>query len=79
MSQAKVNAYKDKKATRKETFKKEKRMRVIRTSVVTVLVVALLGWAGMSLYGNIINQQRSQAVTVDYSEITNYMNGLENE
>ncbi len=77
MSQAKVDAYKSKKATRKEDFKKEKRIGLLRNTVVTVLVVALLGWAGVSLYGNIINQQKSQAITVDYTGISTFMNALD--
>ena len=79
MSQAKVDAYKSKKATRKEDQKKDKTMRVVRTSLVTVLVVALLAWAGVSLYGNIINQQKSQAVTVDYTDVMNYMQTLDSQ
>ena len=78
MSQAKVDAYKNKKVTRKEDFKKEKRMRAIRTAIVSVLVVALLGWAGFSLAGNIINQQKSEAITVNYTDISDYMSTLEN-
>lgn len=77
MSQAKVDAYKSKKATRRQDQKKDKRMRILRTTVVSCLVIALLAWAGVSLYGNIIEQQKSQAITVDYTDITNFMQNLE--
>ena len=82
MSQAKVDAYKNEKANRKETMKKNNRknnrMKIFRTAIVTCLVVALLAWAGVSLYGNITNQQKSQAISVNYNDITNYMQTLEN-
>lgn len=78
MSQAKVDAYKNEKVNRKENLKKDKRMRILRTTIVTCLVVALLAWAGVSLYGNITNQQKNQAVSVNYTDITNYMQTLEN-
>ncbi|MBR5337157.1 MAG: hypothetical protein IK152_04170 [Lachnospiraceae bacterium] len=77
MSQAKVEAYKNDKVNRKENLKKDKRMRGLRTAIVTCLVVALLAWAGVSLYGNITNQQKNQAITVNYTDITNYMQTLE--
>ena len=46
MSQAKVDAYKNAKANRKETMKKDKRMGVIRVLIASCLVVALVSWAG---------------------------------
>ena len=77
MSQAKVDAYKNEKANRKETMKKDKRMRIIRALVASCLVIALVAWAGVSLYGNISNQEKSQAIAVDYEDISDYINTLQ--
>lgn len=77
MSQAKVDAYKNEKANRKETMKKDKRMGIIRALVASCLVIALVAWAGVSLYGNISNQQKSQAIVVDYEDVAGYINSLQ--
>ncbi len=77
MSQAKVDAYKNEKANRKETIKKDKRMGIIRALIASCLVIALVAWAGVSLYGNISNQERSQAIVVDYEDVAGYINSLQ--
>ena len=48
MSQAKVEKYKEQKANRKQTMKKEKIQRIVRNSIAAVVVVAALGWVGYS-------------------------------
>ena len=77
MSQAKVDAYKNEKANRKDTIKKDKRMGIIRALIASCLVIALVAWAGVSLYGNISNQEKSQAIAVDYEDISDYINTLQ--
>lgn len=77
MSQAKVDAYKNEKANRKVTIKKDKRMGIIRALIASCLVIALVAWAGVSLYGNISNQERSQAIVVDYEDVAGYINSLQ--
>lgn len=77
MSQAKVDAYKNEKANRKETIKKDKRMGIIRALIASCLVIALVAWAGVSLYGNISNQEKSQAIVVDYEDVAGYINSLQ--
>ena len=76
MSQAKVDRYKEQKANRKEIMKKEKRMRTLRNCVATLVIVALLGWIGVSGYQMVSTDQENQAVEVDYSAINDYLNGL---
>ena len=78
MSQAKVDRYKEQKANRKEIMKKEKRMRTLRNSVITLVIVALLGWISFSVYQMMTSpsEQQKQAVEVDYSSINEYLNGL---
>ena len=77
MSQAKVDAYKVAKANRKETIKKEKRGRMLRTGIAAILVVALLGWVGVSLSNNIRQQQKSVTVSINYDAINDYLTTLE--
>ena len=77
MSQAKVDAYKNEKANRKETMKKDKRMGVIRALIASCLVIALVAWAGVSLYGNISNQEKSKAISVNYNDVNDYIQTLQ--
>lgn len=76
MSQAKVDAYKEEKANRKDNIKKDKRMKVYRTGIAACLTIALLGWVGFSLANNITDQQKSEAIEVNYDAISEYMNTL---
>ena len=48
MSQAKVEKYKEQKANRKQTMKKEKLQSIVRNSIAAVVIVAALGWVGYS-------------------------------
>ena len=43
MSQAKVEKYKEQKANRKQTMKKEKLQSIVRNSIAAVVIVAALG------------------------------------
>ncbi len=72
MSQEKVERYKEAKVNRKKTIKKEKRMRILRNSVASVVVVAVLGWIGYSGVVSIIESQPREAVEVDYASVSNY-------
>ncbi|MEE1314486.1 MAG: hypothetical protein UHS49_01795 [Faecalimonas sp.] len=76
MSQEKVTRYKEEKANRKQTMKKEKRMRILRTSVVSVVCVAVIGWVGYSAVATYINSIPRETAEVDYTAVTEYMNGL---
>lgn len=72
MSQKKVERYKEQKANRKKTMKKEKVQRILRNSVASVVVVAVLGWVGYSGVTYIIKNQPREEVKVDYTEVSNY-------
>jgi len=48
MSQEKVNRYKEEKANRKETMKKQKRAGIIRNCIAGVVLVAAVAWVGYS-------------------------------
>ena len=78
MSQAKVDKYKDQKKNRDKIMKREKRERILAEVIVSVVVVALIGWAGYSFYQNhkptVVN-----TYTVDGTALTDYMSELNAE
>lgn len=69
MSQAKVDRYKQEKANRKETMKKEKTASVVRRTVAAVVAVALIGWAGYSAVNAYSSYQPNEAVEIDYTAV----------
>ena len=71
MSQAKVDKYKEAKAHRKETMKKEKTASMIRKVVAAVVAVVVIGWAGYSAYNAYTTYQPNETVEIDYSAIEN--------
>ena len=72
MSQAKVDRYKEAKANRKETMKKEKQANMIRKVVASIIAVAVIGWAGYSAYNAYTSYQPNETAEIDYSAIDNY-------
>lgn len=79
MSQAKVDRYKEEKKNRKETMAKEKRQRVLGVLAGGVVVVALLGWIGVSGYNWYQASQPLETIYVDTTELDNYMSSLDAE
>lgn len=79
MSQEKVTRYKEEKANRKQLMKKAKRKAVLRNIITCVVVVAALGWVGGSAALEIIEAQPRAAVTVDYTELNDYLGTLNAE
>lgn len=76
MSQEKVERYKEQKANRKKTMKKEKIQRIVRNSAAVVVVVAALGWVGYSGVTYIIDNQPREEVEVDYTAVDDYETAL---
>ena len=79
MSQEKVNKYKEQKANRKEMMKKAKRAELIRNSIVSVVLVAVIGWVGYSGVTYIIKHQPRPEVDVNYTSVADYVEGLNKE
>ena len=79
MSQEKVARYKEAKANRKETIKKEKRQKMLRTTVATVICVAVLSWVGYSGVEYYQANKQREAVEVDYSAVNDYLEQLSAE
>lgn len=77
MSQEKVLKYKEEKANRKETMKKQKQQKLVRSVVTTIICVAVVGWLGYSAVDYVIDNQPRQEVEVDYSSIEEYLSTAE--
>ena len=75
MSQAKVDKYKQEKANRQQTIKKEKTMHKIKVTVGTVVAVVLAGWIGVSVFYKIDNR-KLETVYFDVSALDDYVNDL---
>ena len=76
MSQAKVERYKQEKANRKKTMRKEKMAHMMRTGVLLVIGAALIGWIGYSGYSMYEDKQPRELAEVDYEAINTYLEGL---
>ena len=76
MSQEKVTKYKEAKANRKETMKKQKRVKMIRSTIIGVVCVAVLGWVGYSAVDYYQNNQPREAVEVDYAAVDDYLQSI---
>ena len=76
MSQEKVTKYKEAKANRKETKKKQKQAKMLRNTVMAVVAVAVLGWVGYSAVDYYQNNQPRESVEVDYSAVDDYLESI---
>lgn len=72
MSQEKVAKYKEAKANRKETMKKEKQAKMLRNSIAGLIVVAVVGWIGFSAVDYFSKNTPRTEVEVDYSALQEY-------
>ena len=76
MSQEKVTKYKEAKANRKETMKKQKRAKMIRNTAMAVVSVAVLGWVGYSAVDYYQTNQPRESVEVDYAAVDDYLESI---
>ena len=79
MSQEKVLKYKEEKANRKATMKKQKITKIICNSVLAVAFVVLLGWIGHDAVEMYQDNKPRKAVEVDYAALNEYTEGLSAE
>ena len=77
MSQEKVARYKEQKAKRKETVKKQKRARFVRNSIAGIVFVAVIGWVGYSAVAYYIENPPRLDVEVNYDAIDDYMEQIQ--
>ena len=76
MSQEKVDKYKKEKANRKKIVKKQRIMNVVRKTVLSLAVIALVGWLGYSAYQTHEAEKERPVAQVNYDSINNYMSQL---
>ncbi len=79
MSQEKVTRYKEEKANRRKNMKKAKAKNVCRKIAGTVVALALIAFVGISAYQKYDDNKGRDAVTVDYSAISDYASALDGE
>ena len=72
MSQEKVAKYKEEKANRKKTMKKEKIMKTVVAVLAILVIAAPVAWVGYSAVVTIINNQPRESVEVDYTALDDY-------
>lgn len=79
MSQEKVDRYKQEKANRKQTMRKEKTMRTVRGMVAGIIFAALVAWLGYSAIGLYTQSQPRKVAEVDYTAVDSYLQSLNTE
>ena len=78
MSQAKVDRYKEEKQKREKLQKKEKREVLLWKIVGIIVLGALVGWIGFSVYQN-VQKDASHTYEMKTDALDHYMNGLNAE
>ena len=73
MSQEKVAKYKEEKANRKKTMKKEKIVKTIVAVLAVLVIAAPIVWVGYSAVDTIIKNQPRESVEVDYTALDDYV------
>ena len=75
MSQAKVDRYKQEKANREKTMKKEKMIRRLEGAVGVFVLCLIIAWCGVSVYQKAEEKQAAQGETVelDNTAVSDYM------
>ena len=64
------------KANRKQIMRKQKIMHIVRSAIVGVIAVALVGWLGYSAYGLDEQNQPRDMAEVDYTAVDGYLQSL---
>ena len=72
MSQEKVTKYKEEKANRKKTMKKEKILKTVVAVLAVLVIAAPIVWVGYSAVETIIKNQPRESVEVDYTALDDY-------
>ncbi len=81
MSQAKVDRYKEEKANRKQTMKREKALRMVSTICTTIVCAVIVGWIGYSAYGYFHSEDTKTAARteVNVDALNDYLGTLQTE
>ncbi len=76
MSQAKVDRYKEEKANRKKTLARNKIKHTCGIIAGWVILIAIVGWAGTSVYSYYEASRPVETYYCDTTAIQNYLNDL---
>lgn len=81
MSQQKVDKYKKDKANRKQIMKKEKMEKAAWKAGSYVILLVLVGWIGVSVYGKFSEGREAQvqSYVVDTAAVDDYLVSLNSE
>lgn len=76
MSQAKVDQYKREKANRKKIMARDKAKHLAGTICGWVILAAIAGWAGYSIYHYYESNKPIETVYCDTSDLDDYLEGI---
>jgi len=76
MSQKKVDKYKQQKANREKIMKREKLMHRLEMTAVAVVLIALVGWFGFSIYARAQQNKPAKEYVLDTNALDSYLNAL---
>ena len=79
MSQEKVDRYKKEKANRKKIMAKEKFQHRLAVLCSCLVLVAILGWAGYSVYGIYEKNKPTVTTYANLDSLNNYLSTLSSE
>lgn len=72
MSQAKVDKYKEEKAVRKDTVKKQKMKKTATKVVVVLIIIAFFAWVAYSIYGDYQARQPKTTTEINMDAINEF-------
>lgn len=76
MSQKKVDKYKQQKANREKIMKREKLMHRLEMTAAAVILIALVGWFGFSVYARAQENKPAKEYVLDTNALDSYLNAL---
>lgn len=81
MSQAKVDKYKEEKLKRDQLIKKEKRILFLEKTAGVLVAVAVVGWLGWSVYGQVQAAEDAKVTetVMDATAIDEYFTSLQED
>lgn len=79
MSQQKVDKYKESKANRQQIIKKEKMVRRLEYTAIVVVLAAVVGWIGFSVFAKAKAAVPAKQYVMDVSSIDEYVYSITDE
>lgn len=79
MSQEKVTRYKEQKANRKATMKKQKMAKIFRSCIVVIVVVGAIAWIGSSAVKLYQDTRPRETAEINYTSLDDYISNVGSE